>query len=100
MHPVLATLERHCDGVLSGLFRTLSIRAQIEIRPQADAGQQSLTYRVLASPNFHLGYGEQRGDPTSAPIDFQLHAPEFAAPISARAQCEDGDRWSLIWLIP
>jgi hypothetical protein len=33
MTPRLVTLERHADGVLSGLFRTLAIRAQIELRP-------------------------------------------------------------------
>jgi len=97
MKPILANLDRHPDGVLTGVLRTLSIRCQIEIRPRDhDAGVTH--YLMIASPDFLLGQGEQHGDPCVASILFHLRAPELANELIARAEAADGDRWILYWL--
>lgn len=97
--PVLATLQRHPDGVFTGLFRTLSIRAQIELRP-GPVAYNIRTYHVFAAPNFLFGHGRQNTEPPDAPIDLWLRAPELPQTIEARAVVLDPETWSLEWLRP
>jgi uncharacterized protein (DUF736 family) len=97
MTPTLGTLERHPDGVLSGVFRTLIIRAQIELRPLPTA-QGVQPYEVVAGPEFQLGVGRQPEGAVTAPIELRLNAPELARPVHARAVCVGGEAWVIVWL--
>jgi uncharacterized protein (DUF736 family) len=97
MIPILATLERHPDGVLTGFFRTLIVRAQIELRPLEPAdGVRS--YEAVAAPDFLFGAGAQAADDPLAPIDLALRAPKFPHEIRVRAVHQAGEVWSLHWL--
>lgn len=96
MTPILGSLERHPDGVFTGLFRTLIIRAQIELRPVSSEGGQA--YAVFAAPDFHLGEGRQPLNPENAAIELTLRAPELARAVHARAVHREADSWTLYWV--
>lgn len=89
-------LKRHADGVLSGIFRTLTIRAQIELRPLPPAdGVRS--YDVVAGPDFRPGTGSQAQDDVLAPIHLVLRAAELPRTIHAEAVRTQGDGWTIYW---
>lgn len=96
MNPIIGSLERHPDGVFTGLLRTLTIRAQIELRPIQT--ESTRTYAVFAAPEFRLGEGRQPLEPANAPIDLTIRAPELPNPVCARAVHREGDAWVLYWI--
>lgn len=96
MTPIIGSLERHPDGVFTGLLRTLTIRAQIELRPIQSDGTRA--YAVFAAPEFLLGEGCQPLEPANAPIELTLRAPELPNAVRARAIHREGDGWLLHWV--
>lgn len=96
MTPILGTFERHADGVLTGVFRSLTLRAQVELRPSPPSdGVRS--YAVIAAPEFQLGVGRQDAAAPLGLIMLTLKAPEFARDVEAQLIHVHGDIWSLVW---
>jgi len=96
MTPTLGTFERHADGVFSGLFRSLMIRAQIEIRPSPPSGGLR-AYAIIAGAEFQLGVGVQDETTPMGPILLVLRTPEFAQEVHAQLVLLQGDTWSMSW---
>lgn len=98
MTPCLGTLERHPDGVLSGVFRTLLIHVQIDLRPLPPVDGVR-TFDVIAAPDFLFGVGRQDAASVESPIELRLRAPELSQELKAQAVCEGDDRWRIVWRV-
>ena len=96
MTPIFGTFERHADGVFSGVFRSLMIRAQIEVRPLPPS-EGVRPYAVIAGPEFQLGEGRQDEAEPMGPICLVLRAPEFAKEVHAQLVHLQGQTWSMLW---
>ncbi len=89
-------LTEHCDGVLAGALHTLTIRDQIELRPEnrPAGGQQPERYMVLIGSGAPMGTAYR----CELAIRIELHSPELSSSIQALAvPASEPGEWFVIW---
>ena len=99
---VIGCLTRHADGGFAGILSTLTINAQIELRPLRE--REDGDFAVYAGGRFRLGSGRwspasRRGPPE---ITMTLVAPELSSPLHVVARSDtafpEDERWVIRWV--
>lgn len=100
--PAIGQVTKQKDGSYKGVLRTLSIRAGIEIVPNArKAADNHPDFRVM-SDGIELGGGWKRKSETSGKdyVSLAIAAPEFGrlfANLGKAAGQDDEDVFAVIW---
>ena len=101
--PAIGHVTRNSNGGFKGQLKTLTIRAEIDIVPNASKTSDAQPdYRVL-SEGIEVGAGWTRRSETSSRdyVSLSLAAPEFGPrrlyANLGRAAGEDEDSFALIW---
>lgn len=101
--PAIGYVTRDDNGTFTGQLKTLSIRAEIMIQPNANKAHGAQPDYRIVSRDVEIGAGWNRHSETSGKdyVSLSLSAPEFGPrrlyANLGRVSGESDDRFAVIW---
>jgi uncharacterized protein (DUF736 family) len=104
MSTTIGTFTEQADGSYKGMFRTLSVNAELHIAPTQQTSQKAPNFRVFTSHGFEIGAGwtQIAKDSGNTWMSVRIEVPEFGPnPLYTRlvkdARNDAGTAYILYW---